>query len=247
MQQGNTALIIGATGLVGRHLANMLAARYSQVVAIVRNAPSQSADANITYHELANFEHLADCLTALPDTYSFTEADAFSTLGTTQKDAGGKAAFAAVDYGYNVTFAKTAQALGVRRLFLLSSMGADSGSKTSFYLRIKGELEDAVAALGFEAVYVFQPSLLLGEHKGRLVENVGQRAFGLVKSLVPSTFSYRPIEAMRVAKAMVLVATDANMQAHNAENNSKTSLKINHNNQANVRQVSNADMLRLTL
>lgn len=230
------AIVIGATGLVGRQLVTELAARYERVICIVRRAPHECAD-NVSYETLADFAQLPECIAELSTRYDVDGSDAFSTLGTTHKEAGSKQAFYAIDYGFNYAFALACQQVGSRRMFLLSSLGADASSKTSFYLRTKGELEDAVAKLRYQDVFVFQPSLLLGEHKGRFAENVGQKLFGLVKGFVPKHSMYRPIEAERVAQAMAKTAHVVERKPELVDiKTQKNGLKI----------LSNAAMLKLT-
>ncbi|MHA7834199.1 MAG: NAD-dependent epimerase/dehydratase family protein, partial [Algiphilus sp.] len=89
---------------------------------------------------------------------------AFSCLGTTHKQAGSKAAFAAVDRDLVLRFAERAQQAGAQRFGLVSSVGASSTAR-SHYMRIKGEVEDRLCAMGFSALHIVQPSLLLGARK----------------------------------------------------------------------------------
>lgn len=230
------AIIVGATGLVGRQLVTELSRRYERVICIVRRVPDAQAD-NVVYEKLTDFAQLTTCIDTLSNTYDLADSDAFSTLGTTQKDAGSKQAFYDIDYGFNHAFALACQQAGSGRLFLLSSIGADAQSKISFYLRTKGELENAVAKLRFDDVFVFQPSLLLGEHQGRFAENVGQALFGLLKGLVPKHSMYRPIEAERVAEA---IAKTAHFVVHKPE---MIGMQIQENG---LKIISNAAMLKLT-
>lgn len=230
------AIVVGATGLVGRQLVSELSERYAQVVCVVRHAPDKPCH-NVVYETLNDFSDLPQCICELSTRYDLDGSDAFSTLGTTQKDAGSKHRFHEVDYGFNSAFALACQQAGSTRLFLLSSLGADSSSKTSFYLRTKGELEDAVAKLRYHDVFVFQPSLLLGEHAGRFAENMGQKLFGLVKGVVPKHAMYRPIEAERVAQAM---AKTAHVVARKPE---LVTIKIRENG---LKIIDNAAMLKMT-
>lgn len=203
-KHAKNAIIIGATGLVGRFLLAELATQYQHIIAIVRKKPDiKSENTPIHYHLLADFTHLADALATLHKDHDLTSYDAYSTLGTTQKVAGSKANFYAVDFGFNHAFASNCAKLGVKRFILLSSIGADATHKLSFYLKTKGKLENAIQQLNFDAYYVFQPSLLIGHHQGRFAESLGQRLFAISKPLIPDFYQYRPIEAQRVAKAMV--------------------------------------------
>lgn len=130
--------------------------------------------------------------------------DFFLCLGTTIKKAGSQAAFRAVDYELPLALARRAGEAGVRRLFLVSSSGADARSSI-FYSRVKGELDEAVSRLPFEAVHIFRPSLLLGERsESRPGERFLQRLSPFLFPLMTGPLRrYRPVEARSVALAMV--------------------------------------------
>lgn len=197
----NKAIIIGATGLVGAKLVDQLIALYKKVIVIARTPPKKMT-ATMHFYQLANFDNLSELFASL-DVDMHT--DAFSCLGTTQKQAGSDDAFRAVDYAINLNFAKLCRQKGVTQFFLLSAMGADKHSYF-FYNQVKGELEDAIEKLGFERFYVFRPSLLLGKHKGRVIETISQKLFKVVSPLVPENFAMRSISAGRVAAAMAITA-----------------------------------------
>jgi uncharacterized protein YbjT (DUF2867 family) len=131
--------------------------------------------------------------------------DVYIALGTTIKQAGSQAAFRAVDVDAVLACARAARAAGATRLALVSALGADAGSRV-FYNRVKGEVEAAVAALGFDAVVIAQPSLLLGDRAAlgqpaRLGEQLGIRLLTPFLGLIPATA--RPIRADVVARALV--------------------------------------------
>lgn len=254
----DVALVVGGTGLVGKYLVEALVSRYALVICIVRTVPQadvasplnkpsdvtenddtaqlKPVGGTLVYKTLADFSALPECIENLATAYDLNESDAFSTLGTTLKDAGSKPNFHRIDYGLNYAFAVACQQAGCARFFLLSSMGASAHNKTSFYLRTKGELEEAVATLRFKSVYVFQPSLLLGQHEGRFAENVGQKLFGMVKGIVPKHSAFRPIEAERVAHAMALTAHVIERKPEMVQ------VKVQPNG---LNRVSNAAMLKL--
>ncbi|MGB2082261.1 MAG: oxidoreductase, partial [Psychrobacter sp.] len=121
--------------------------------------------------------------------------------------AGSDEAFRKIDRDYNVNFAKLCRDKGVENFFLLSSMNADIDSRF-LYNRVKAETEQAVMALEFGQLVVFRPSLLLGKHKGRPLESIGQKAFKLISPLVSESLSLHPISAKRVASAMAMSAHD---------------------------------------
>ncbi len=219
-----SAIVIGATGLVGAQLVAQLAQsdRYHTVYQIVRRQPVVECSAKVQTLIIPDFSQLEEALRDLP----LTGGDAFSILGTTQKVAGSKQAFYAVDFSLNLNFAILMHQLGVGHFLLLSATGADSKSLV-FYNKVKGELEQAVSQLDFPRLSIFQPSLLIGQHQdSRLAEGLAQSLFKAFKPVIPETWSYRPIEAQRVATAMLKVA---GLRGHGKA------------------LYSNADMLTLTL
>lgn len=135
--------------------------------------------------------------------------DAFCCLGTTIKTAGSREAFRAVDFDATFAFAQAARAAGAARFFLVSSSGASARSRV-FYSRVKGEIEDAVARLPFEAVVLLRPSLLLGERaQARLGERLGEPLLALAAPLLVGPLrKYRAIEAGVVAKAALALARE---------------------------------------
>jgi len=189
-------LLAGASGLVGRELLQQLLARrpVPPLHALVRRVPD-AADSRV--HWLAvDFAHLP----ALP-----AAEEAWCCLGTTLKAAGSQAAFRAVDFDAVLAFARAAQAAGVRRFGVVSALGASPRSG-NFYSRVKGEMEAAVGALGFDALVVARPSLLAGDRAAlgqpsRLGERLALRLSAPVASLIPK--SLRPIEARSVARGML--------------------------------------------
>ncbi len=130
--------------------------------------------------------------------------EAYGCLGTTRKDAGSAAAFRAVDLDLAVGFARAAKAGGAGSFGLVSSAGANAGS-SFLYPRVKGEAEEAVAALGFETVVIARPSLLLGEReRPRPAERLGEAALALASPfLVGPLRKYRAVSADAVAAALI--------------------------------------------
>ena len=151
-----TAIVAGATGLVGRALVRALLGgeAYEPVVTLARSdAPAQDARHRplmVDYDQLPGLELPMD------------GADVFCALGTTMKVAGSREAFRRVDFTYVVRLAAVAATGGARSFSLVSAFGADPASRI-FYNRVKGEAERAVAASGVPVVHVFRPSLLQGE------------------------------------------------------------------------------------
>ncbi|MBK6864603.1 MAG: NAD(P)H-binding protein [Ideonella sp.] len=195
-------LLAGASGLVGRELLRLLLEdkRNGAVHLLLRRAlPGLPRDERLVVHEGIDFARLPK-LPKLP-----ALDDAVIALGTTIKVAGSQAAFRAVDLDAVVNTARAARAAGARRIAIVSALGADAKSAV-FYNRVKGEMQQAVAALGFETVLFAQPSLLLGDRAAlgqpaRSGEAWATRLLGPVLGLVPA--SVRPIAAATVARAMV--------------------------------------------
>jgi uncharacterized protein YbjT (DUF2867 family) len=135
----------------------------------------------------------------------------FSCLGSTMKKAGSKEAFRAVDYDAVLAFAKAGRARGARAFLHVSSIGA-SPRAFSFYAKVKGEIENAVADLGYESVYAFRPSFIDGERaESRFGENVG---IAIAGALGPLIGKYRPTSVARIVNAMLAAAKKPAPGAH---------------------------------
>jgi len=189
-------LLAGATGLVGREiLQSLLADDTVDSIHVLARRPGAIAHPKLVWH-VVDFASLP-ALPAMDEVYL--------ALGTTIKTAGSQAAFRAVDFDMNLAVARAALQAGARRLGLVSAMGADSGARV-FYNRVKGELESALTALGFEGLVIARPSLLLGERGAlgqapRAGERIGVMLAGLLRPLIPA--DYRPIKAVDVARALL--------------------------------------------
>ena len=193
------ALVVGATGLVGRELVQLLLqdARFEKVVVFVRRTTG------IRQAKLE--EHIVPFDT--PDSWQHlvTGDFLFSTLGTTIKQAGSQSAQYKVDYTYQYQFAKAAALNGVPSYVLVSSAGAKPSSPI-FYSRMKGELEEDIKKLQIPFIHIIQPGLLTGERKDfRLGEKLMAPVLSLVK-YIPVISQYRPIEGKTVAQAMINAA-----------------------------------------
>jgi uncharacterized protein YbjT (DUF2867 family) len=134
-------------------------------------------------------------------------SDIYCCLGTTMKKAGSKEAFFKVDFTYPHQIAQMALKNGAERFLIVSSVGADPKS-SNYYLRVKGEIEQAISRLTFTAIHIFRPSLLLGERgEVRLGEKIGMFSSKALSFLfIGQLKKYRPIEARVVAFAMTQVA-----------------------------------------
>lgn len=189
-------LLAGATGLIGREiLALLLAERgISAVHTLGRRAPA------LAHPRLHHHTTDLRSIPALPPVDR-----AFIALGTTIKVAGSQQAFRAVDHDAVLAVARAARTAGATRLGLVSAMGADAGSRV-FYSRVKGEVEQAVAQIGFATLVIARPSLLVGDRATlgqpvRRGEIVGEAISRLLRPLIPS--NYRAIRAADVAHALV--------------------------------------------
>jgi uncharacterized protein YbjT (DUF2867 family) len=199
MQQHKTAIIIGATGLTGKHLLHQLLNHpaYDKVTALVRRPMGITHD---KLHEVIfDFDH--------PDASVVKGDDLYCAMGTTLAKAGSKPAQYLIDCTYPAETGRIAKANGVRQYLLVSSIGASSGS-SNFYLKTKGELEDKIAALGFDLFASARPSFLLGNREEfRLGEKIG---IVLAKLLAPLFLGgikkYRGINSADVAAALITKA-----------------------------------------
>jgi uncharacterized protein YbjT (DUF2867 family) len=192
------ALVAGGSGLVGGHLIQALidAPEYGRVFAVTRRPLGRE------HSKLANrivvWPRMAEQLKGM------TVHEAFCCIGTTRAAAGSDDAFRDVDFDAVLQFAQAARALGATRFVVVSSVGANSQSK-KLYLRTKGEMEEAVATVGFVSLDILQPSLLLGSRKEmRMLELLGQVVAPLVNPMLTGTReSLRAIPAETVARGMV--------------------------------------------
>lgn len=140
----------------------------------------------------------------LPDVGSLSGGAVFCALGTTIRKAGSQEAFRKVDYDYPMKLAEATRRAGATSFALVSSIGADAKSST-FYLRVKGELEDALGRMGFRSLHLFEPSFLMGDRKeSRPGERIGIAVARATQFLlVGGLQKYRPAEGRDVGKAMV--------------------------------------------
>ncbi len=192
-----SVLIAGASGLVGREVLQGLLADDS--VAAVHSLGRR--DLRLQHPKLT--QHRVDFSKALPALSSVGEA--FIALGTTIKVAGSQEAFRAVDFDAVLAVAQAAKAAGATRLGVVSAMGADPRSKI-FYNRVKGEMEAALSALGFDTLVIARPSFLAGDREalGQPVRGGEKLALKLSKLLAPMIpDQYKSIDAQKVARALL--------------------------------------------
>lgn len=193
-----TAIVFGATGLVGTELLKMLEqdARYSKIKVFGRSKPKFITEkVELFLGDLRNPERLSNNLTG---------DELFICLGTTIKVAGSKEEFRRIDLELPAKVAAIAHTCGVETATVISSLGANHKSN-NFYLRTKGEMEQQLTAIGFPKLTIMRPSLLLGEREEyRFGEVVSKHVFKLFGFIMAGKLKrYRPVQAAAVANTMI--------------------------------------------
>ncbi len=199
--KNKSALLLGASGLVGGHCLKYILedAQFGEIRALVR------APLGIKHKRLR--EHIVDFNRVESFAGLLEVDDIFCCLGTTIKTAKTRESFYTVDFTYPYSIAREAAARGAKQFLIITAMGANPRSLI-FYNRVKGEVEEAVRELPFSAVHIFRPSLLLGE---RREYRAGEKMAALISPLLIPLLAgplkkYRPIRAETVARAMDIVA-----------------------------------------
>jgi uncharacterized protein YbjT (DUF2867 family) len=207
-----TAVVVGATGAVGRELTPLLAAsgEYEKVI--------------VLHHRPTPFAGMAHIEERVVDFATLREVDVgpidavFCSIGTTQKAAGSTEAFQRVDRDIPVTLAKWAAAHKARVFTTVSSIGANARA-SSVYLRTKGEMEEGVASAALRAIYILRPSLLRAERREvRPAEQFGNRALEIIEPVMIGPLrKYRAVPTKTLARAMLACATAAEPGVHIVE------------------------------
>lgn len=191
------ATIIGASGLIGNYLVEQLVAgRYYSAIRVIARRPLSFTDPSIDVRVI----DFAD-INAFKSAIDGSEA-VFCAVGTTRKKVkGDMIAYRKVDFDIPVNAASLCAETGCRKFLLVSSVGANRDSN-NFYLKLKGEAEDAVKGKDIETIFVFRPSMLLGERKeARTGESVAKALAGPLSFLFPER--YKPVHGRNVARAMI--------------------------------------------
>jgi len=200
----NTAVIIGATGAVGREIVNEILSGeyYNRVYILGRSSISKLPDDSRLEKIIIDFDNIDFDMDILEN------ADVFASLGTTIKIAGTKENQRKIDVDYTVNFAKLCEEK-TRSFNVVSAIGANSKSK-NFYNSLKGELEDALKELNLGVLRIFQPSLLISKREdGRFLEELFIKISPLFKILLKGrTKKYRPIEVSLLGKEIVRFACE---------------------------------------
>lgn len=191
-----TALVVGASGLIGKHLTQKLLASqyYNKVTIIVRK--KLTIEHQKLEQLLMDFDKI--------DTSKIIADDIFCCLGTTMKQAGSKEAFYKVDFTYPLNFAKAGLANGTKQFLIITAMGADEKSWI-YYNRVKGEIEKALSDLRYPTLIILRPSMLAGEREHpRIGEKIGKVVMDFFAPLIPD--NYKVIAGEKVAQAMLELA-----------------------------------------
>lgn len=195
-----TATLIGASGLIGSHLLQLLLDDpYFDTVKILVRRKLQTTHQKLE-QKIVDFNDSDSLLVAMDNSDAV-----FCTVGTTQKKVkGDKEAYRKVDYDIPVKAARFCKMTGCETFILVSAVGANSKAN-NFYLKLKGEVEDVVKTVGIRSVYIMRPSMLMGKREEyRFGEKVITPVMKTLSFLLPS--NYKPIQAEDVAKAMFRAA-----------------------------------------
>jgi len=198
-----TALLAGASGLVGSELIKFLINHeaYKEIHVLVRK--SLAIDSSKIIEHIINFDELENFVMDAKIDH------VYCTLGTTIKKAKTKENFKKVDYNYVLYLGQKAKEWNAQKFLMVSSLGANSKSKI-FYSRIKGEIERALIKLSLNQLFIFRPSLLLGNRKEhRAGEKTAINVYKVINPLFFGPFKkYKGIEARQVAKGMLKTAIE---------------------------------------
>ena len=199
-----TAVIIGATGAVGKEILQEILADdfYNKVYILGRQSIGKLADEERLTKIIVDFENLNF------DTSILEDADIFASLGTTIKIAGSKENQRKIDVDYTVNFSKLCEGK-VRSFNVVSAIGANSKSK-NFYNSLKGELEDKLKALNLGVLRIFQPSLLISKRADkRFLEQMFMRVAPIFQLVLKGKAKkYSPIEVSVLGREIVRFAIE---------------------------------------
>ena len=199
-----TANVIGASGLVGKQLVKLLLENdnFEKVRIFVRR------DSGLHHPKLE--QQIIDFRNKETWQKHLTGDVLFSALGTTLKQAGSKEKEYEVDFTFNLNFGQTAKENGIENYVLVSSIGADAKSRI-FYTRMKGELDETVAKIGFKNLAILRPSSLTGERKEKRMAEI--ISIPILHFLTRYVFKkYRPIKDKTVAAAMINAVLKPNFE-----------------------------------
>jgi len=200
---GKTAAIIGVTGMTGNYLLHeMLNDTYYETIRVIVRRPYVKTDSRIEV-KLVDFNDYESLKLAIDGSDAL-----FCNIGTTRKNVkGNKELYRKIDFDIPVKAARACKETGCEKFIIISSVGADSKSN-NFYLKLKGEVEDALTVSGINTVHMLQPSMLLGDRKEkRIGEQIGVPLMKAFSFLLRGTRrKYKPIHGRDVARAMLNVS-----------------------------------------
>lgn len=198
-----TALVAGATGLVGKELINELIAdnNYQKVIVFSRRKLQVSHPKLEVV--LINFDRLEEI--NIPEKTD----ECFCTLGTTQKKSGKDGSFK-VDYEYVLKLTRLCTDYNIPKFIVVSSQGANPKS-SFFYMKTKGRMEEAVKKSGIETVYIVRPSLITGKREeNRIAEKIGFHLYKVLRPLMVGKLKkLRPVSGTQIAKSMIALAKNS--------------------------------------
>ena len=199
-----TAVIIGATGAVGKEILKEILADnfYNKVYILGRQSIDKLADEERLTKIIVDFENLNF------DTSILEDADVFASLGTTIKIAGSKENQRKIDVDYTVNFSKLCEGK-VRSFNVVSAIGANSKSK-NFYNSLKGELEDKLKVMNLGVLRIFQPSLLISKRDDkRFLEQMFMKVAPIFQLVLKGKAKkYSPIEVSVLGREIVRFAIE---------------------------------------
>jgi len=196
-----SAILLGATGLTGGYLLNILLkdANYNKVIVFTRSSLGFK-------HEKLE-EHLVDLLELEKYKNDFHADEVYCCIGTTKSKTPDKETYKKIDFGIPVTAAKLCRENNISTFLVISALGADANSSI-FYNKVKGEMQHQVLEQGIKNTYIFQPSLIAGNREEeRFFEKLGIKGMKVFNNLLVGSFKkYRSIHPETIAKAMHLCA-----------------------------------------
>jgi uncharacterized protein YbjT (DUF2867 family) len=197
------AVILGSTGMIGTYLQNILLEdTYFDTVRILVRRPQRKTHPKLEV-KLVNYDDAESVKLALDNSHAV-----FSCIGTTQKNVkGDKQLYRKIDFEIPAHCARWAKESGCEKWVMVTSVNANPDSST-FYLKLKGDLEEAVIKTGIESIHIMQPSMLLGERtEKRPLEKILQGSFRFLGGIFPGSWrKFKAIEGHTVAKAMLNAA-----------------------------------------
>ena len=200
----NVAVIIGATGAVGREILEEVLEKdfYKKVYVLGRSSITKLTDNEKLGKIVVDFENLEF------DVNILNNADVFAALGTTIKIAKTKENQRKIDLDYTINFAKICEGK-IRSFNIVSAIGANSRSK-SFYTSLKGELEERLQEMNLGILRIYRPSLLIAKRVDkRMMEGFFIKLSPMLKFILYGKFKkYSPIEVELLGKEMVRFAIE---------------------------------------